>query len=112
MQSLSVDQLRAFAAVEPRTLLLDVREPWEVQLARIQLPQVATLHIPMNDIPLRLEELDALDTSQPVVCICHHGVRSAQVVAFLQHRGHPRVYNLAGGLDAWSSEVDPAIPRY
>ena len=112
MQSLSVDQLRAFAAVEPRTLLLDVREPWEVQLARIQLPQVATLHIPMNDIPQRLEELDALDTSQPVVCICHHGVRSAQVVAFLQHRGHPRVYNLAGGLDAWSTEVDPAIPRY
>ncbi len=112
MQSLSVDQLKAFTAVEPRTLLLDVREPWEVQLARIELPAVATLHMPMNDIAQRLVELDALDTSQPVVCICHHGVRSAQVVAFLQRRGHPRVYNLAGGLHAWSTQIDPAVPQY
>ena len=113
MQSLSVDQLRAFvatsAATRPRALLLDVREPWEVQLACIDLPGVDTLHIPMNDIPERLHEIDP---AQPVVCICHHGVRSAQVVAFLLQRGHPRVYNLAGGLDAWSAQVDPAIARY
>ena len=109
MQSLSVDQLRAFAAVEPRVLLLDVREPWEVPLANIALPGVAMLHIPMNDIPDRLAELDA---SQPVVCICHHGTRSAQVVAFLLQRGYPRVYNLAGGLHAWSTVVDPTVPRY
>ena len=109
MRSLSVDQLRAFIATEPQALLLDVREPWEVQLARIELPGIAGLHIPMNDIPQRLDEIDAL---QPVVCICHHGVRSAQVVAFLQRRGHPRVYNLAGGLDAWSTVVDQDTPRY
>ena len=90
-------------------MLLDVREPWELQLARIDLPGTAALHIPMNEIPQRLHELDA---AQPVVCICHHGLRSAQVVAFLQHRGHARVYNLAGGLDAWSTQGDPAVARY
>ena len=109
MRSLSVDQLRAFTATEPQALLLDVREPWEVQLARIELPGIAALHIPMNDIPQRLDEIDAL---QPVVCICHHGVRSAQVVAFLQQRGCPRVYNLAGGIDAWSAQIDNAVPQY
>ena len=109
MQSLGVDQLRAFAAAQPQALLLDVREPWEVELARIDLPGMATLHIPMNDIAERAHEVGS---AQPVVCICHHGMRSAQVVAFLQRRGHPRVYNLAGGLDAWSTHVDPAVARY
>ena len=109
MRSLSVDQLRAFTATEPQALLLDVREPWEVQLARIELPGIAALHIPMNDIPQRLDEIDAL---QPVVCICHHGVRSAQVVAFLQQHGCLRVYNLAGGIDAWSAQIDHAVPQY
>ena len=109
MQSLSVDQLKAFVATEPQTLLLDVREPWEVALARVELPGAARLHIPMNDIPQRLQEITA---SQPVVCICHHGVRSAQVVAFLQRSGYPRVYNLAGGVDAWSMQIDHAVPQY
>ena len=53
-----------------------------------------------------------LDPAQPVVCICHHGVRSAQVVAFLQRHGHAQAYNLAGGVDAWSTQVDHAVPRY
>lgn len=109
MQSLSVDQLKAFVATEPQTLLLDVREPWEVALARVELPGASWLHIPMNDIPQRLQEITA---SQPVVCICHHGVRSAQVVAFLQRSGYPRVYNLAGGVDAWSMQIDHAVPQY
>ena len=109
MLSLGVDQLKAFAAAQPQMLLLDVRELWEVERARIDLPGMTTLHIPMNDIAERVHELDA---AQPVVCICHHGMRSAQVVAFLQRRGHLRVYNLAGGLDAWSTHVDPAVARY
>ncbi len=57
-------------------------------------------------------DVDELDAARPVVCICHHGVRSAQVVAFLQRQGYPQVYNLAGGVDAWSTQVDPAVPRY
>ena len=109
MQSLSVDQLKAFVATEPQALLLDVREAWEVALARIDLAGQAALHIPMNDIPQRLGEISA---AQPVVCICHHGMRSAQVVAFLQQRGYPRVYNLAGGVDAWSTQIDHAVPQY
>ena len=109
MESLLVTELKDFAAREPGVLLLDVREPWEVALARIDLPGVARLDMPMHTVPARLQELEP---SQPIVCICHHGGRSAQVVAFLQRQGHARVYNLAGGVDAWSTQVDGAVPRY
>ena len=109
MQSIRVDELVDFVKTELRTLLLDVREPWEVQFARIQLPGAAELQIPMNELA---QHLGTLERSQSIVCICHHGVRSAQVVAFLQRQGYPQVYNLAGGVDAWSTQVDPAVPRY
>ena len=94
---------------EPAPLLLDVREPGEVALASIRIEGMESLHIPMGDIASRAAELDA---TQPVVCICHHGVRSAQVVVFLTRRGFTASYNLTGGIDAWSTEVDPAVPRY
>ena len=97
------------AAGTPRPLLLDVREPWEFALAAIRIEGVETRLMPMNSVPERLAELDP---AQPVVCICHHGARSAQVVAFLERQGFAAVYNLAGGVDAWSGEVDPAVPRY
>jgi rhodanese-related sulfurtransferase len=90
-------------------VLLDVREPWELQTASITLPGAARLDIPMHLIPLRLADIPR---SQPVACICHHGVRSAQVVAFLLRHGFDDVYNLAGGIDAWSTHVDPSVPRY
>ena len=109
MLSLAVDQLHDFTAAHPGAVLLDVREAWEVQLASIKLPGVTALHIPMQAVPQRLAELAEV---QPIVCICHHGMRSAQVVAFLQRQGHAQVYNLAGGVDAWSAQVDPAVPRY
>lgn len=109
MHDLNVQRLRDFAAADPATLLLDVREPWETALAPLALPGVPTLAIPMREVPARLGEIDR---SQSVVCICHHGARSAQVVAFLLRQGYPRVYNLAGGVDAWSALVDPAVPRY
>ena len=63
----------------------------------------------MATVPLRMDEIPR---SQPVVCICHHGARSAQVVAFLRRQGYEQVYNLAGGINAWSAHVDPAVPRY
>lgn len=93
----------------PAPLLLDVREPWEFALAAIRIEGLETRSMPMGGIPGRLAELDP---AQPVVCICHHGVRSAQVVAFLEHQGFETVYNLAGGIDAWSRQVDPSVPRY
>lgn len=109
MQQLDVTELQAFVTAHPGTLLLDVREAWEVQRARITLPGAEALHMPMQELPQRLRELQV---PQPIVCICHHGARSAQVVAFLLQQGHGAVYNLAGGVDAWSTQVDPAVPRY
>jgi rhodanese-related sulfurtransferase len=90
-------------------LLLDVREPWEFEVAAIRVAGATTLNLPMHLVPLRLAELDP---AQPILCICHHGMRSAQVVAFLERSGYDSVYNLAGGIDAWSTKVDPAVPRY
>ena len=109
MQQLRATDLPAFIAAGPAPLLLDVREPWEFGLARIDVAGTTMLHIPMMQVPDRLAEIG---TAQPVVCICHHGVRSAQVVAFLMQHGHDAVYNLAGGIDAWSTEVDARVPRY
>jgi rhodanese-related sulfurtransferase len=109
MKQLAVHELAAHCAATPSTLLLDVREPWEVERAALRLPAVAVRNIPVVRIPDALDELDA---SQSIVCICHHGVRSLQVVAFLERNGFESVYNLAGGIDAWSTQVDPGVPRY
>jgi len=110
MQQLPVDQLPALLqTLGADTVLLDVREPWEVALAGISIDGARLQSIPMGQIPQRLHELDP---SQPVVCYCHHGMRSLQVVAFLQRQGFDSVYNLAGGIEAWSVQMDPAVPRY
>lgn len=108
---IAVDDLPDFLARQPAggTLLLDVREPWETALAPLVLDGVPTLAVPMQQVPQRLSELTA---AQSVVVFCHHGVRSLQVVAFLMHQGFDAVYNLAGGIDAWSLQMDPAVPRY
>ena len=85
--------------------LLDVREPQE--LAIVSLP--SALHIPMREIPGRLAELDR---DRPIVVMCHTGVRSRHVAGFLLANDFEHIYNLAGGIDAWSAEVDPTLPRY
>lgn len=86
-------------------LLLDVRESWEYALARIE----GSTHMPMNLIPLRLSELP---DDQPIVTICHHGVRSYQVGLYLQNAGFEQVLSLKGGVDAWANEVDPTMAHY
>lgn len=86
-------------------LLLDVREPWELSLAA--LPQA--INIPMAQLPDRLDELDR---GREIVVMCHHGSRSLQVAVFLKHNGFDSVFNLAGGIDAWSADVDPGVPLY
>jgi rhodanese-related sulfurtransferase len=88
-----------------RPIVLDVRESWERTFACLE----PSLHIPMADVPDRLDELDR---QHEIVVLCHHGRRSRQVVAFLQQSGFRRVLNLAGGIDAWSADVDPAVPVY
>jgi rhodanese-related sulfurtransferase len=63
----------------------------------------------MNEVPGRLSELDP---TQPVLSLCHHGMRSLQVAHFLERQGFEQVFNIAGGIDAWSREVDASVPLY
>lgn len=109
MQQLQPEDAAALCAGDAPPLLLDVREDWEVAVAAIRAGAAPAKHIPMGRIPERLAELDP---AQPVLCICHHGMRSMQVARFLSAQGFDTVYNLAGGIDAWSEKVDPAVPRY
>src|SRR5688572_20405693 len=86
--------------------LLDCREPDEVATAKI----AGSTHIPMREISARLTELGPKEAR--IVVHCHHGGRSLRVVNFLRQQGYENVQNMAGGIDAWSLEVDPAVPRY
>lgn len=90
-------------------VVLDVREPWELQTASVKADGFTLVAIPMGEIPQRLAELD---TTTPVACLCHHGARSQRVAAFLVQHGFERVANVAGGIDAWTAEIDPSVPRY
>jgi rhodanese-related sulfurtransferase len=89
----------------PTPQLLDVREPWELDVCRLE----GITHIPMRQIPGALERLDP---ERPVVVICHHGIRSQQVALYLDQVGFSQVLNLRGGVDAWSHEVDPSMRTY
>lgn len=100
-----LDHVRQFGS----PVVLDVREPHELQMASIQADGFTLLTIPMGVIPPRLNELDP---QQPIACLCHHGGRSMQVASFLKGRGFAHVANIAGGINAWSAEVDPTVPRY
>lgn len=88
-----------------RLLLLDVREPHEFAFARIE----GSRHIPLRQLP---ERADELDKTLDIVVLCHHGMRSQQACLFLEQYGFDRLYNLKGGIDAWSLTCDPSIPRY
>jgi rhodanese-related sulfurtransferase len=90
-------------------VVLDVREPNELRMASIKADGFTLLTIPMGVIPPRLSELDP---QQPIACLCHHGGRSMQVASFLKGRGFAHVANIAGGINAWSAELDPTVPRY
>lgn len=85
--------------------LLDVREPWELEIA----PVPGAKHIPMNQIPGRLAELSP---EQPVLVLCHSGIRSQNVAQFLDQSGFKDVSNITGGTEAWRLEVDPNVPSY
>lgn len=107
MQHIAPAQLRAWLDDPGRDkpVLLDVREPWEYDTARIAGAQL----VPMREVPGRVAEIDA---SRDIVAICHHGGRSMQVAMFLEKQGFTRVHNLMGGIDAWSRAVDPSVPTY
>lgn len=98
---------QARAVGEP--VVLDVREPYECQRAQVRASGFALRTIPMGVLPPRLQELDP---SQPIACLCHHGGRSMQVAHFLHHQGFAHVANIAGGIDAWATELDTTVARY
>jgi rhodanese-related sulfurtransferase len=107
MTEISATELAAWLADagRARPLLLDVREPWEYEKARIAGAQL----VPLREVAARLSEIDQ---DQDVVAICHHGGRSRQVALFLEKAGYSKVHNLAGGVDAWSRTIDPSVPLY
>ncbi len=107
MRQMTVQQLAALmdADADTRPNLLDVREPWEFQVARIEGSEL----VPMQTIPARAEELER---THPTVVICHHGTRSLQVVAFLERMGFENLHNLQGGIDAWARQIDNKVAVY
>lgn len=106
MREFSATELSShLRTAEPAPLLLDVREPWEFQICRIEGSQL----VPMGQIPAALGQLDP---DRETVVICHHGIRSRQVAMFLAYQGFANVINLAGGVAAWARDVDHAMATY
>ena len=107
MQQIRAQQLADWLADEnrPNPVLLDVREPWELDLCQL----AGTQHIPMHLVPVRCDDINP---NRDVVVICHHGGRSMQVAMFLERKGFRSVHNLMGGVEAWAAEVDPTMRRY
>lgn len=99
-----------WASEQPSALVvLDVREAWELGLAKLAPEGIRLIHIPMMQIP---QSLGQLPTDAPIAVLCHHGVRSLRVAHYLADQGFTQVYNIAGGIDAWAAQVDPRIGVY
>jgi rhodanese-related sulfurtransferase len=86
--------------------LIDVREPWEFATARV----AGSVEMPMGDVPARAHQ--ELDPDERLMVMCHHGVRSMNVTVWLRNQGFEQAQSVRGGIDAWSAEVDAAVPRY
>jgi len=102
---ISVAELHRRRQAGESFLLIDVREQWEYDTCRIDGSKL----IPMRMIPSNLQ---ALDVDEDVICYCHHGMRSLDVAAWLRSQGIENAQSLAGGIDRWSLEIDPTVPRY
>jgi rhodanese-related sulfurtransferase len=105
IQPLSPAELARRLEQDADLVLLDVREPRELALCRL----AGSISIPLGELERRQAELDP---ARPIVCICHHGIRSAHAAGRLASAGFQEIYNLSGGLDRWSLEVDPGLRRY
>ena len=93
------------ALAEGGARVVDVREPWEADVARIEGAEL----IPLGEFAARAKDLPR---DRPILIHCHHGGRSMQATQWLRRNGYDKVSNVAGGIDAWSLEIDPAVPRY
>ncbi len=107
LPEISVAEARQRLAGPTPPRLIDVREAGEFAFARIAGADL----LPLSQWPaIAAEKLT--DPAQPLLLLCHHGARSAQATAFLVQRGFADATNIAGGIDAWSQEIDPSVPRY
>ena len=106
-REISVDDLARKLERGEEPLLVDVRQPWEHELARLP----GSLLLPLGELPSRTAEVRP-GPGQLVVCYCHHGVRSLGAADFLSRSGLAGVVSLAGGIDAWSLQIDSSVPRY
>ena len=102
---ISAGQVKALRKNGEVFMLLDVREPWEFETARIE----GAKNIPMGDVPGRVQELDP---DEHIVVVCHHGVRSLTVTNWLRQQGFEKVQSMRGGGDGWARTVDPKVPLY
>ena len=103
---ITAEQVKAKLDSGNTFLLLDVREPWEFETARIEGAKL----MPMGDVPSRAHQ--ELDPEEHIVVLCHHGVRSLSVTNWLRQQGFERVQSVRGGIDGWARTVDPKIPLY
>jgi rhodanese-related sulfurtransferase len=100
-------QLEAFLQEQPDAILLDVREPWEHELAALE----GSTLLPLGSLP-QLAEDELEEKGRPIVVYCHHGIRSMNACAYLASLGYTKLHNLSGGIDRYTLEVDPGVPRY
>jgi rhodanese-related sulfurtransferase len=105
---ISPKEAKARLTGEKPASLIDVREPWEYATAHIADSRL----LPMSYVGTNLQSLEGLSDQSDLLVICHHGVRSLQVAAWLRERGIDNAFSVAGGIDRWSQEVDPEVPRY
>lgn len=106
-KQMRVQELAARLKAGEPVYLLDVRKPWEHELASLP----ASRLIPLDELPARAGEIDCPEGT-PVVVYCHHGIRSLSAANFLEALGRGAVFSLAGGIDAWSLQIDLNVPRY
>lgn len=99
------DAAALLAAPNP-PVLIDVREKWEFDTAHIE----NSLLMPMGDVPSRAHQ--DLDEDEPILVLCHHGARSLNVTMWLRQQGFSQAQSIAGGIESWSRQIDPTIPRY
>ena len=100
------EAVKVLSASGAQFTLLDVREPWEVQTARI----AGSVLIPMGEVPARAHQ--ELDPEEHIVVVCHHGMRSLNVTQWLRQQGFEKVQSMRGGIDQWSRTIDPKVPLY
>ena len=105
LPQITVQELDSWRQAGQRIVVLDVREPWEIEICSL----AGAVSIPLQSLPSRVGEVPA---DRPVVVLCHHGMRSLQAVAWLRRAGFENAVNLAGGIDAWARQIEPSMGVY